>query len=135
MQAERFFNELFGGNAWGRCGIFHQDNKCKPGLVYVARGDNGTVKVGYANDYEALIARGYANRRQYGMGFILLFVLRTHCARGLERKIHRHLESCRIAKAGGRELFRPTDDQLLWVSRINTFNGHPVTMVPAIDLL
>lgn len=136
---EDFFRTLF--SAWAkdndlhRCGVFHGNAGCTPGLVYVTRGDNGTVKIGSTKDFISLAARMEGNRRQYGMGFTLLFALRAHCAIGLERKIHARLSACRVTEAKGRELFKPDDRLLLWVSRIDTFVGQPVTMIPAIDLL
>lgn len=118
-----------------RCGIYHGSHKCRDGYVYVARGDGGAVKIGHTSSVAALRHRMYDNRRVYGMGFTLLFMLRTHCARGLEAKIHKALEVCRDTNAGGDELFRPDDQQLSWVSRIDSFVRQPVVLVPAIDLL
>lgn len=117
------------------CGGWRPDHRCVSGFVYVARGDSGMVKIGYTGKIKWIGVRLEQSRHQYGMGFTLLFALQTHCARQMERRIHSIVKDRRVSVESGRELFALMDYELLHLSRIVTFAEHPVTLLPALNLL
>lgn len=99
---------------------------CEPGLVYLAKAEDGSVKIGCTKDNTTLKQRLKCMINLYKQNFTLLFTLETCCKFGLEKKIHNNLKHYRINHYAGDELFAISDAIVESISNIRSFKGKEV---------
>ena len=103
-------------------------SNCEEGLIYIAKGKDG-VKIGCTKNEKTLNQRLAALNKQYNQEFTLLFVLRTPCKLGLEKRIHENLKRFHINHYSGDELFDLTDELIESVGNIKFFRGRQVELI------
>ena len=108
------------------CKMTH--NKCEEGLVYVAKGKDGLVKIGCTKNETTLSYRLQAISEACNQEFTLLFTLYSVCRYGLEKQIHKNLKRFNAKHYASDELFYLSDALIKAVAEIRVFRGKEVTV-------
>jgi hypothetical protein len=134
---DNFFSAFFDGlsqrNAYrtwreNNCGIWHVNDQCTPGAVYVAAIGAGRYKIGCTAGSQGLMSIVVRLDATFGKGRArFVHGVKTSCHYGLERRLHERFKPVRVAG----EIFELSERQLNYIMTLRSFKGDPVTHIDA----
>ena len=101
-----------------QCTVYHANNNCQPGVVYIGRDDN-LYKIGTTKRFENVNSRLLDANRKTGLAFRLFYAVHCNCGYGLEKVFH--WKFARYHELF--EVFNLPPEAIEFITQFTEFNG------------